>query len=152
MTNATVAAILTAQNAKFDALLQALTHSTPTAAPATAKRATASKASTLDARMDSAAIAKYVPNAADKKGAKAARLAYEAVKARHVSTPKQVATAATMVLNAEKHGVELFFNGIPTNTIRAAMKAQGFRFNSKTVCWYAKQAASTLKMARSIAG
>ena len=52
-----------------------------------------------------------------------------------------------MLLNEELSGVELYFEGKPAKTILADLKANGYRYNSKKVCWYAKQNEESLKIA-----
>ena len=52
-----------------------------------------------------------------------------------------------MLLNEELSGVELYFEGKPAKTILTDLKANGYRYNSKKVCWYAKQSERTLKIA-----
>ena len=52
-----------------------------------------------------------------------------------------------MLLNEELNGVELYFEGKPAKTILADLKANGYRYNSKKVCWYAKQSEESLKIA-----
>ena len=52
-----------------------------------------------------------------------------------------------MLLNEKLKGVELYFEGKPATTVLADLKANGFRWNGKKVCWYAKQSEQTLKIA-----
>lgn len=52
-----------------------------------------------------------------------------------------------MLLNEELSGVELYFEGKPAKTILTDLKANGYRYNSKKVCWYAKQNEESLKIA-----
>lgn len=52
-----------------------------------------------------------------------------------------------MLLNEKLNGVELYFDVKPVGTILADLKASGFRWNGKKVCWYAKQSEETLKVA-----
>lgn len=52
-----------------------------------------------------------------------------------------------MLLNQKLNGVELYFEGKPAGSILADLKANGFRWNGKKVCWYAKQSEQTLKIA-----
>ena len=52
-----------------------------------------------------------------------------------------------MLLNEELNGVELYFEGKPAKSILTDLKANGYRYNSKKVCWYAKQSEETLKIA-----
>ena len=52
-----------------------------------------------------------------------------------------------VLLNEKLNGVELYFEGKPAGTVLADLKANGFRWNGKKVCWYAKQSEETLKVA-----
>ena len=52
-----------------------------------------------------------------------------------------------ILLNEKLNGVELYFEGKPAGTVLADLKANGFRWNGKKVCWYAKQSEETLKVA-----
>lgn len=52
-----------------------------------------------------------------------------------------------MLLNEELNGVELYFEGKPAATVLKDLKANGYRYNGKKVCWYAKQNEESLKIA-----
>ena len=52
-----------------------------------------------------------------------------------------------MLINEELNGVELYFEGKPAKSTLTDLKANGYRYNSKKVCWYAKQSERTLKIA-----
>ena len=52
-----------------------------------------------------------------------------------------------VLLNSELNGVELYFNGKPSQAVREEMKINGFRWNGKKVCWYAKQNNKTIALA-----
>lgn len=52
-----------------------------------------------------------------------------------------------VLLNNELNGVELYFNGKPSQEVREEMKINGFRWNGKKVCWYAKQNNKTIALA-----
>lgn len=52
-----------------------------------------------------------------------------------------------VLLNEKLNGVELYFEGKPAGTVLADLKANGFRWNGKKLCWYAKQNEETLKVA-----
>lgn len=52
-----------------------------------------------------------------------------------------------ILLNEKLNGVELYFEGKPAGAVLADLKANGFRWNGKRVCWYAKQSEETLKVA-----
>lgn len=53
-------------------------------------------------------------------------------------------------LNGEKNGVEIYFTEKPVTEIRTEMKSNGFRYNGKINCWYAKQSKETLEYAYSL--
>lgn len=44
-----------------------------------------------------------------------------------------------VLLNEELKGIELYFEGKPNTEVRTELKENGFRYNGKKVCWYAKQ-------------
>lgn len=52
-----------------------------------------------------------------------------------------------VLLNNELNGVELYFNGKPSQEVREEMKINGFKWNGKKVCWYAKQNNKTIALA-----
>ena len=52
-----------------------------------------------------------------------------------------------ILLNEKLNGVELYFEGKPAGAVLADLKANGFRWNGKKLCWYAKQNEETLKVA-----
>ena len=52
-----------------------------------------------------------------------------------------------MLLNEKLNGVELYFDVKPAGTALADLKANGYRWNGKKLCWYAKQSEETLKVA-----
>lgn len=52
-----------------------------------------------------------------------------------------------VLLNNKLNGVELYFNGKPSQEVREEMKINGFRWNGKKVCWYAKQNDKTIALA-----
>ena len=56
----------------------------------------------------------------------------------------------TYLLNNELNGVEIYFNGKPATEILTKLKENGFRWNSRKVCWYAKQSEETIKTAQAI--
>ena len=55
-----------------------------------------------------------------------------------------------VLLNNELNGVELYFNGKPSQEVREEMKINGFRWNGKKVCWYAKQNNKTIAIAEKL--
>lgn len=55
-----------------------------------------------------------------------------------------------VLLNNELNGVELYFNGKPSQEVREEMKINGFRWNGKKVCWYAKQNNKTIALANKL--
>lgn len=56
----------------------------------------------------------------------------------------------SMVLNQELNGVELYFGEKPVQTIINNLKAIGFRWNGKKLCWYAKQNEETVAEAQKL--
>lgn len=57
-----------------------------------------------------------------------------------------------VLLNEELKGIELYFDGKPEQEIRNEMKINGFRWNSKKSCWYAKQSEKTLLLGENLQG
>lgn len=57
-----------------------------------------------------------------------------------------------VVLNENLKGIELYFEGKPSQDIREKMKENGFRWNWKKSCWYAKQSEKTLKLGNELSG
>ena len=43
---------------------------------------------------------------------------------------------ATIRTNSERRGIEIFFNGMPSQTARDEIKSLGFKWNHKTKVWY----------------
>lgn len=54
-----------------------------------------------------------------------------------------------IVLNQEKNGIEIYFDGKPSEDIRNNLKAHGFRWAKYNKCWYAKQSEETINFANS---
>ena len=52
--------------------------------------------------------------------------------------------------NDEKNGIEVYFDAIPNEEIREKLKQNGFRWNYKKACWYAKANEYTKKIANSL--
>lgn len=52
-----------------------------------------------------------------------------------------------VVLNEDLKGVEMYFDNKPNKEVLADIKATGFRWNGKKLCWYAKQSAETIAKA-----
>jgi len=57
---------------------------------------------------------------------------------------------ATMKLNQELNGVEIYFPGKPAESIRSLLKQNKFRWSKYKRCWYAKQTEKTLKFAENL--
>lgn len=57
----------------------------------------------------------------------------------------------TYKLNNELNGVEIYFKGKPVKEILTNLKANGFRWNGKKLCWYAKQSEDTIATAEAMA-
>lgn len=60
-------------------------------------------------------------------------------------------TNTKYLLNNELNGVEIYFNGKPIKEILSNLKTEGFRWNGKKLCWYAKQSPNTIATAESMA-
>ena len=52
-----------------------------------------------------------------------------------------------VVMNNKLNGVELYFNDKPSTEVRKNLKSEGFHWNGKKLCWYAKQNDNTLAVA-----
>lgn len=57
------------------------------------------------------------------------------------------ATIAKKVINEELNGVELYFSVFPLLGTKDTLKKNGFRWNHKKACWYAKRSAMTDEIA-----
>lgn len=57
----------------------------------------------------------------------------------------------TYKINNELNGVEIYFNGKPIKEILTNLKENGFRWNGRKLCWYAKQSPSTIATAEAMA-
>lgn len=80
----------------------------------------------------------------------ASKATFKAVATRKPATAQKLAHIAEMRMNAKYNGVELVFDGKPQAELRLSMKANGFRFNSKSVCWYARDTVSARAFAKKI--
>lgn len=54
------------------------------------------------------------------------------------------------VINDELHGVELYFESVPTETTRDLLKNNRWRWNRSKKCWYNKKTDTTIKFAQEI--
>lgn len=54
--------------------------------------------------------------------------------------------------NAEKDGIEIFFDDKPDETMRDRIKSNGFRFGKYKKCWYAKYTPTRWEFAASLTG
>lgn len=52
---------------------------------------------------------------------------------------KETSNEFEIVENIEKNGIELYFKGIPDANFRQQLKENGFKWNPKKKCWYAKK-------------
>lgn len=52
---------------------------------------------------------------------------------------KKIDNSFKIVENYEKHGIELYFNNIPTEDFRNMLKQFGFKWNRNKKCWYTKK-------------
>lgn len=50
-------------------------------------------------------------------------------------------------LNQDLNGIEIYFHVLPLKGTRETLKKEGFRWNHKKSCWYAKQSPLTLSLA-----
>lgn len=57
------------------------------------------------------------------------------------------ATIAKKVINEELNGVELYFSVFPLSGTKDTLKKNGFRWNHKKACWYAKESVMTDEIA-----
>lgn len=57
-----------------------------------------------------------------------------------------------VLLNEKLKGIELFFEGKPTQEVREEMKVNGFRWNVKKLCWYAKQTEKAIQLGEKLQG
>lgn len=56
-------------------------------------------------------------------------------------------TIAKKVINEELNGVELYFSVFPLSGTKDTLKKNGFRWNHKKACWYAKRSVMTDEIA-----
>lgn len=57
-----------------------------------------------------------------------------------------------IVENIEKNGIELYFKGIPDADFRQQLKENGFKWNPKKKCWYAKKSDDIMDFLNSLTG
>lgn len=57
-----------------------------------------------------------------------------------------------VLLNNELNGIELYFEGKPSQEVREEMKLNGYRWNGKKVCWYAKQNKKSIALSEKLSG
>lgn len=57
-----------------------------------------------------------------------------------------------VLMNDELKGIELYFEGKPNQEVREEMKLNGFRWNGKKVCWYAKQSEKSIALGEKLSG
>lgn len=57
----------------------------------------------------------------------------------------------TYALNEAHNGIEITFDGKPSEAIRTALKSNGYRWHKQKKLWYAKQTAERLALAESLA-
>ncbi|GEM_PF-948698 len=53
-------------------------------------------------------------------------------------------------LNRELHGIELYFDSMPSDNVRNSLKSNNWRWNPAKKCWYNKETEITKKYARDI--
>lgn len=64
------------------------------------------------------------------------------------NTAAVVTTAATkvrVVRNYEKNGVEAYFDGIPSASVRSGLKANGFHWHKEKKCWYSRYSSEKVR-------
>jgi hypothetical protein len=57
---------------------------------------------------------------------------------------------ATLKINEELNGIELYFTSKPVNEVLTNLKSNGFRWSGFKKCWYTKQTEKALKVANSL--
>lgn len=68
------------------------------------------------------------------------------------STQAPTATAFRVEINPDFNGIEVYFPSKPSEAVREALKAAGWRWHRKKGCWYNRNTESNLQGLRSIAG
>lgn len=58
----------------------------------------------------------------------------------------------TMAINNQYNGIEITFEGKPTEATRTALKQAGFRWHGQKRLWYAKNTAERLVLAQKLSG
>lgn len=59
-------------------------------------------------------------------------------------------TVATMQINEELNGIELYFDNKPEQKVLENLKANKFRWSNYKKCWYSKQSDNTFKLAEQL--
>jgi hypothetical protein len=75
-----------------------------------------------------------------------------AEESQEVVAPNTKKSNVQVIENVEKSGIELKFDGKPSDEVRAKLKANGFRWNRGKKVWYAKKSDQAVKFANDIAG
>ena len=65
-------------------------------------------------------------------------------------TNKQNTVTVTMKENTEHKGIELYFDGKPSADILDILKGNGWHWHNAKKCWYAKDTASSRKIANQL--
>lgn len=68
-----------------------------------------------------------------------------------VSEPASGPVGVTVTLNVEKNGVEIRFPAKPSDSIRTALKANGWRWSRFSGCWYRKDTPAARTFANGLA-
>lgn len=55
-------------------------------------------------------------------------------------------------LNEERNGVEIYFDSIPSDDIRAELKSGGWRWFGAKKCWYTRQSEASISFAKRVCG
>ena len=53
-------------------------------------------------------------------------------------------------LNEKLNGIELYFDGKPSEEVRNVLKSNKFRYHSQKKCWYAKQSETTMTVVKDL--
>lgn len=58
--------------------------------------------------------------------------------------------ALKVVFNEEKNGIELYFDGKPSEEVRTRLKSNGFKWSGKQKMWYAKNTHGVIKLVKTL--
>jgi hypothetical protein len=66
------------------------------------------------------------------------------------TVPTETAQPVSVMLNAEKQGIELRFSAKPAEAVRDNLKAHGWRWSRFSGCWYVKDSAAARAFAQTV--